>query len=113
MENENSYLIPANANRGKLLFGFFRPIDLIIFGTGLGVTLLLVLIFQNVMSDWKMALLLIMPALVTGFLVVPVPYKHNVLVFMQCMYNYYFVSCNRYKWKGWCSGYGEESTKDE
>ena len=44
---ENNYLIPANANRGKLIMGLFRGIDFAIFGTGCGVTLLGLLIFQN------------------------------------------------------------------
>ena len=42
----NGYLIPANANRGKLIFGFFRPVDLIVFGIGVATTFILILIFQ-------------------------------------------------------------------
>ena len=42
----NGYLIPANSNRGKLIFGFFRPVDLIVFGTGIFATFILLLIFR-------------------------------------------------------------------
>ena len=112
MNENNSYLIPANASRGKLILGFFRGIDLIVFGTGVGITLLLLMIFQNAMSDWKVAVAILAPALVTGFLVIPVPHQHNVMVFLENMYKYYFVNCNKYKWKGWCSGYGEESNEE-
>ena len=69
----NQYLIPANSNRGKLIFGFFRPIDLIIFGVGIFTTFILLLIFQNDMSNLATALGVLSPALITGFLVLPVP----------------------------------------
>ncbi len=107
---ENNYLIPANANRGKLIMGFFRPIDFIIFGVGAGTTLLLLLLFQSYMTNIAVAILTMLPALITGFLVIPVPYQHNVLVFLTNFYNFYFVNRNRYYWKGWCNEYGEEDS---
>ncbi len=108
---ENNFLIPANANRGKLIMGFFRPIDLIIFGSGAGTTLLMLLVFQNYVSQIAFAIVVLLPALVTGFLVIPIPYQHNVLVFLTNCYNFYFVNRKRYYWKGWCSCYGEEDNK--
>lgn len=109
MEN-NNYLIPANANRGKLILGFFRGIDLAIFGTGAGISLLLILIFQGLLTNWVVAIGVIAPVAVTGFLVIPVPYQHNVLVFLTNIYKYFFVDRQRYYWKGWCNKYGEEET---
>lgn len=105
---ENNYLIPANANRGKLIMGFLRPIDAIIFGTGAGTTLLLLLTLQNYMSDVTVAICTMLPALVTGFLVIPMPYYHNILVFLQNFYRFYFVNRKEYYWRGWCSRYGEK-----
>lgn len=108
---ENNYLIPANANRGKLIMGFFRKIDLIIFGCGAGASLTMLLVLQNYMTQIAVAITTMLPALITGFLVIPVPYQHNVLVFLQNFYRFYFVTRNKYYWKGWCNDYGEETNK--
>lgn len=98
----NGYLIPANANRGKLIFGFFRKIDLIIFGTGAGTTLILLLVFQNVLSNTLVAIGVLSPVAVAAFLCIPVPNQHNILVVIQNIYKFYFVERRRYIWKGWC-----------
>lgn len=110
MDNNNNYLIPANANRGKLILGFFRGIDLAIFGIGAGATLILILAFQGMLTNWTVAIGVLAPALVAGFLVIPVPHQHNVLVLLTNIYNYFFVNRQRYYWKGWCNNYGEEET---
>lgn len=39
----NNYLIPANSKKSQLILGFFTPIDLILFGSGVGITLILLL----------------------------------------------------------------------
>ena len=104
----NQYLIPANANRGKLIFGFFRPIDLIVFGVGIFMTFILLLIFQNDMSNLATALGVLSPALITGFLVLPVPNQHNIMVVIENIYNFFFVDRRRYIWKGWCCLDGKE-----
>ncbi len=104
----NEYLIPANANRGKLIFGFFRPVDLIVFGSGILATFILLLVFQNFLSNIWMALLILSPALVTGLLVLPVPNQHNVMVVIGEIYKYYFVNRNKYIWRGWCVLNGKE-----
>lgn len=104
----NGYLIPANANRGKLIFGFFRPVDLIVFGIGITTTFILLLIFQNDMSSLPVALGVMSPVLVTGFLVLPVPNQHNIMVVIENIYNFFFVDRRRYVWKGWCCLDGKE-----
>ena len=38
----NKYLIPANTKRSMLIFGLFKPIDLIIFLVGVVATIFLV-----------------------------------------------------------------------
>lgn len=110
---ENNYLIPANANRGKLIMGIFRPIDAIIFGVGAGTTLILLVFLQKYITNVGVAIIAILPVLVTGFLVIPVPNQHNVLVFLQNFYNFYFVNRKNYYWKGWCNKYGEEDDKQQ
>ncbi len=101
------YLIPANANRGKLILGYFRPIDLIIFLIGVTTSFILLLIFQNEMSNIWIAISTLLPAGICTLLVVPIPYQHNVLVILQAIYNFYFVNQQRYIWRGWCFKDGE------
>ena len=107
----NNYLIPANANRGRLILGYFRPIDLIIFVVGLSITLVLLLIFQNYIDNTVVAILLLMPVLISLLLVLPIPYQHNILVLLGAIYNFYFVNRQRYIWKGWCAKYDEITNK--
>ncbi len=96
-----TYLIPANTKRGTLIFGLFRPIDLGIFGTGVGITLLAILIFQNQLSNTMVAVACLAPALVCGLLVAPVPYYHNVLNVLVETYEF-ITTRQRLYWKGWC-----------
>ena len=103
----NEYLIPANANRGKLIFGYFRGIDLIILASGLTVSFILLAAFSNNKFDTWFTVLLMLPALICIFLVLPIPYQHNILVLLQAIYNYYFVNRQQYVWKGWCSKNGD------
>ena len=35
MDYEHSYLVPANAKKGSLIFNVFRPFDLILFSSSL------------------------------------------------------------------------------
>ena len=44
---EDSYLVPANAKKGMLWFNFLRPIDAIIFGIGVAITILLLVILNK------------------------------------------------------------------
>ena len=104
----NDFLIPANANRGKLIFGFFRKIDLIIFGSGVVATLILLLVFQNSLSNTITAIAVLLPVAITGLLVIPIPNQHNVLVVLTNIYKFYFVERRKYIWRGWCSLNGKD-----
>lgn len=96
---DGNYLIPANTKRGQLILGLFMPIDLILFGSGLFITLILVMILP--MDITWVAVLSIMPGIITGLLVLPVAYYHNVRQLIVEIYKY-FTNRNRYVWKGWC-----------
>ncbi len=104
-------MIPANAKRGKLIFGYFRPIDFGILAIGIAGTLILLLIFQNQMSNNWIAVGTLIPVGIAAFLVLPIPNQHNMLVLLQEIYRFYFVNRQRYVWKGWCGGYGENNSK--
>ena len=82
-----SYLVPANAKKGTLIFNLFRPFDLILFGIGAGVSLFLLAVFSS--SDFIMTLLFCMPAIICGMLVFPIPNYHNVLCALQSVLNFY------------------------
>ena len=101
----NNYLIPANSKKSQLILGFFTPIDLALFGTGCGLTLLLLMLVKNA-SAVEMIIILL-PALVTGFLVTPVLYYHNVLQFIINVVSFIF-NTRRYYWRGWCVKYDSD-----
>lgn len=95
----NNYLIPANTKKSQLILGLFTPLDLGLFGSGCAITILLLAIIPNA-KFWQM-IIIILPALITGFLVMPVMYYHNVLQFLINVFSY--ISKRReYYWKGWC-----------
>ena len=104
----NGYLIPANANRGKLIFGFFRPIDLIVFGSGVATTLILLLIFQNVIGEAIVAVGVLSPAIVNGFMHLPDMNQPNIMVVIGNIYRFYFVNRRRFVWRGWCCLNGKD-----
>ena len=95
----NGYLVPANAKRGTLIFNIFRPFDLILFGTGVVISLLALAIVRS--SNTFAILLACMPAGIAGLLVVPIPNYHNVLCAIQSILRFYNERRN-YIWRGWC-----------
>ncbi|MEG1009699.1 MAG: hypothetical protein RSD40_01360 [Bacilli bacterium] len=101
-----NYIIPANSKKSQLILGFFTPLDLIIFGTGCSITILLLVIIQN--ASFKELIIIILPALITGFLVMPVQYYHNIMQLIANMINYYS-GRRRYFWKGWCASYDRDT----
>ncbi len=102
---DTNYLIPANTKKSKLILGFFTPVDLIIFGSGCTVTIILLLLFQGM--TFNVAILILMPALISGFLVIPVPNYHNVLQLITNIFTF-LMNRKRYYWKGWCIRDGEK-----
>ena len=82
----NSYLIPANSKKSQLILGFFTGLDLGLFLTGCGLSLLLLMLIRDATALEMIIILL--PALITGLLVMPVPHYHNVLQFILNVVNY-------------------------
>ncbi len=92
------YLIPANTKKGQLIFNMFTPIDLVIFGTGL-ITSFILLVTLGTDTVLRTILILV-PALFTALLVMPIPNYHNVISFLLSMYHF-FTRQRKYLWKGW------------
>lgn len=97
--NNNMYLIPANSKKSMMIFGMFYPFDLILFGTGLSITLLLLMILP--LDSLIVSLIAISPGLITGLLVFPLPNYHNTLTVLIDIFDF-FTTRQRYVWKGWC-----------
>lgn len=101
----NQFLIPANTKKGSLIFGIFMPVDLVIFLTGVGITLLALIIMSttNIMDNFT-SILGILPALIAVFLVFPFPNYHNVRTAIGEVITFY-TNRQKYIWRGWCSSY--------
>ena len=104
----NGYLIPANSKKSMLIFGIFETIDLIIFLSGVGATLLLLLIIS---ADTLVKVIIVLtPAVVGAFLIMPVPNYHNMRVVIQEIWQFY-TTRQQFIWKGWCVQDGEQDKK--
>lgn len=95
----HNYLIPANSKKSMMIFGMFYPFDLILFGSGILVTMIMVMVLP--IADITFAVIALLPASVTGFLVFPVPNYHNVLTIIISTWNF-FTQRQKFIWKGWC-----------
>ena len=93
------FLIPANTKKSMLIFGLFTTFDLILFGTGIGVTVLLLMIVNP--SSLLIACIDLAPAVICGFLVLPVPNYHNIRIVIQELYRFYTVR-EKFIWKDSC-----------
>ena len=95
-----NYLIPANSKKSEMILGMFTTVDLILFASGVGLTILLMLTIHT--DSFVGMMLILLPALLASFLVFPVPNYHNVLQLIINIYTFYFVRQRTYKWRGWC-----------
>ena len=93
------YLIPANTKKSMLIFGMLRPIDAIILGTGILVSIIMLLIFNSAGTLYM--IISCTPMAVGLILVLPIPNYHNTLVALQSIIRFYNERRN-YIWKGWC-----------
>ncbi len=94
----NLFIIPANPKSGKLIFNIFRPFDLILSSAGLLTSVLIILIAAP--STLLGVVICLAPAIICGFLVIPIPNYHNVLVVIQETIRF-FSNRRNYKWEGW------------
>ncbi len=92
------YLIPANTKKGQLIFNMFTPIDLVIFGFGLMGSFILLLIIGT--DSILTTIIVLLPALFSALLVMPIPNYHNVISFIISMYRF-FTNQRKYLWRGW------------
>lgn len=108
MEEEKTYLIPANTKKAMLYFNVFTKTDLILFA--IGVTLTFLLFFILPVDQLLFASIAIAPGCICGFLVIPVPNYHNIRNVIKIAYEFY-TTRQRFVWKGWCMKDGESDKK--
>lgn len=101
----NQFLIPANTKKSMLLFGLFTETDLIILGTGVGITMLAILFVD--LSNVVITVIALLPGLIASLLVMPFPNYRNVRILLIEIYRFYN-NRQRYVWKGWCVRDGKE-----
>lgn len=104
----NEYLIPANSKKSMLIFGIFNKFDLIMFGIGVGISLLLLMILP--VESLIFAIIALAPGVITGVLVIPIPNYHNIRTIIGLAYEFY-TTRQQYVWKGWCIKDGDENNK--
>ena len=104
----NEYLIPANSKKSMLYFGLFNKFDLLLFGSGIGISLLLLAILPVSKLLW--AIIALLPGVVTGVLVIPIPNYHNIRTIIKLAYEFY-TTRQKFIWKGWCFTDGDEDSK--
>lgn len=96
----NNYLIPANSKKSQLILSIFTPFDLILFLIGCFVTVILLFVANT--NNIVVLIGILSPALICGFLVLPIPNYHNIITFLGVAYRY-LSNRKKYYWKGWCS----------
>ena len=102
------YLIPANSKKSMLIFGLFNKFDLILFGIGIGISLILLMILS--VDELLYAIIAISPGIITGVLVIPIPNYHNIRTIIRLAYEFY-TTRQQFIWKGWCFNDGNETKK--
>ena len=105
----NNYLIPANTKKSQLILGFFTKTDLIIWIIGVAWSFFMLVVIKSL--SMTVLILIMLPALITTFLVMPVPHYHNVLQLLTNVFNF-FVNRRQYYWRGWCI-YNESNTNNK
>ena len=101
-----NYLIPANTKNGKLILGIFRPFDLILLCTGVLITIALLAFIPG--TDVITTILILSPAVICAFLIMPIPNYHNMLTIIIELYEF-LTTRQTYRWRGWCYKVGKKS----
>ena len=105
----NDYLVPANSKKSLMIFGMFTWGDLILFGVGASISLILMLTLN--IDQLLFGLLALTPGVICALLVFPIPNYHNVRTIIRLAWEFY-TTRQKYIWRGWCYKDGEEGNKE-
>lgn len=104
----NNFLIPANSKKSQLILGVFNMFDLVVFLIGVGISVILLLLIKT--NSLPVLIGLASPALISAFLVAPIPNYHNVMTLIGNIYKF-FSGRKKYYWRGWCVKNGDSGKK--
>jgi Gpi18-like mannosyltransferase len=80
--------------------GMFKMSDIIILLIGIFISLCLMFLIEG--DSIAILVIKLLPLALAVLLVLPIPYYHNVLTYIQEVVNY-VQSQKEYKWRGWCA----------
>ena len=100
---DRQFIVPSNSKKQGLIFGFMKLPDVFILSIGVGLSFIL---FMSIPVDKiGIAILCLLPILISGFLVFPIPNYHNTRYLIGVIIRYYFQDIRKYYWRGWCYQY--------
>ena len=104
---DREFIIPSNSKKQCLVFGFMQWTDVIILGIGVAITFILFMIFP--ITTLPIAIICLLPILISAFLVFPIPNYHNTRCLIYIVFRYYIKDIKKYYWRGWCYQYEQPS----
>ena len=111
MNNNGTFIIPANSKKSQLFLSYFNAQDLIVLAIGISTTIGALLVAKG--ASFIVMMLLAMPALISIFLVLPLPpHYHNIMTLLGNI-NRYLFGVKKYYWRGWCASYGDREKRKE
>lgn len=109
MNNNGTFIIPANSKKSQLFLSYFNAQDLIVLAIGISTTIGTLLVAKG--ASFIVMMLLAMPALISIFLVLPLPpHYHNIMTLLGNI-NRYLFGVKKYYWRGWCASYGDREKR--
>ena len=109
MNNNGTFIIPANSKKSQLFLSYFNAQDLIVLAIGISTTIGALLVAKG--ASFIVMMLLAMPALISIFLVLPLPpHYHNIMTLLGNI-NRYLFGVKKYYWRGWCASYGDRTKR--
>ncbi len=109
MNNNGTFIIPANSKKSQLFLSYFNLQDVIVLVVGVSITLVALLVVKD--APFGIMVCLALPALISMFLVLPLPpHYHNIMTVLG-NFNRYIFGIKKYYWRGWCASYGERAKR--
>ena len=109
MNNNGTFIIPANSKKSQLFLSYFNGKDLIVLAIGLAISIGGLVVAKG--APFMIMILISMPALIAIFLVLPLPpHYHNIMTLIGNM-NRYMLGIKKYYWRGWCASYGDRTKR--
>ena len=107
------FSVPTNFKKAKLIFGMYRPIDMIIIGLTGSFSLISAIVYIFTLNGSKgsipFLITLIVPALIGTGLTIPFPIFQNILGYLISLWQY-MMRERKYTWGGF--QYSDDTHED-